>query len=188
MLEEVSLCLAAKDAASPSEKLDQIRRFVELVGLTAALDASTSSLSGGQKQLLNLASCLAAGANLILLDEITSMLDPGSRASVLQAVLQIHRAGTAIVWITHRPEELGYAERVLVLEEGKLAFEGGSRDFFYGHGGSGPGGQSPCEQLGMELPYTVQVVKQLERKGYSLPGRPVHPQELSQAVKQRCLF
>jgi energy-coupling factor transport system ATP-binding protein len=178
VLEEISLCLPGY--SSPAEGMQQVQRLVERVGLKVSLHRPTHTLSGGQKQLLNLASCLAAGANLVILDEVTAMLDPASRVQVMEAVQRIHSEGTAILWITHRPEELGYAERVLQLEQGQLVFDGSSRDFFYGSEGSD---QAPCERLGMELPYTVQVVKQLERKGYSLPERPIHPHELTQAVR-----
>lgn len=183
VLEEISLCLPAIE--SPSEGVRQVQSLLDRVGLKVSLSRPTHTLSGGQKQLLNLASCLAAKANLIILDEVTSMLDPASRTLVVDAVQRIHEAGTAILWITHRPEELGYAERVVQLEQGQVIFDGSGRDFFYGTE-SGLSGQSPCERMGMEPPYPVQVAKELERKGYSLPSRPVLPEELGHAVSLLC--
>lgn len=182
VLEEVSLCLAAD--GSIAGKVQLVRELLEQVGLHVPLDTLVTTLSGGQKQLLNLASCLAAGANFIILDEITSMLDPASRALVLEAVQRIHRSGTAILWITHRPEELGFADRVLAMEAGQVVYDGESRHFFYPQDGEEG---SPCERLGMELPYTVRVVRQLERKGYSIPERPVHARELKEVVRALCL-
>jgi energy-coupling factor transport system ATP-binding protein len=173
---------------SPEQELQQL---LAEVGLSLPLDTPIRQLSGGQKQLLNMASCLAAESDAILFDECTSMLDPSSRELVLQAASKLHKKGKTIVWVTHRTEELCHAERVVLLNGGRLAFEGDAETFFYGdtrQTGTDPLEESPCERFGLEAPYTVQVARALQCLGHSLPIRPLFPHQISQAVMYKCLY
>lgn len=179
--EEINLSLR------DSETIDRRSRILAIlneVGLSLPLDTPTNHLSGGEKQLLNIASCVAAGATLFVLDEVTSMLDHASRDRVIQVMQKLNDRGATIVWLTHRSEELVFAERIILMEKGRVSYDGSARDFLYGDSYTVA---SPCEHWGMELPYVVQVVKQLEKRGYSLPVPPLLPQELSEAIKERCL-
>jgi energy-coupling factor transport system ATP-binding protein len=182
--EEIKLSLREDIQASEQERLD-IRSILDEVGLSLPLDTPTSELSGGEKQLLNIAACMAAGANVFVLDEVTSMLDYASRDLVIQVIQKLNRKGATILWCTHRSEEISYSEQVIVLEQGCIAYSGSSRQFLYGNS-SEEESSSPCERWGMELPYIVQVVKQLEKRGYSLLKQPLLPQELSEAIQFRC--
>lgn len=184
--EEISLSLG--DADQTVDQVDhrsQARAIIDEVGLTLPLDTPTDRLSGGEKQLLNIAACIAAGANVLILDEVTSMLDHASRDQVIQVVQKLNQRGAAIIWLTHRSEELVYSERVILLKEGSVSYDGSSRHFLYGKSHSE---HSPCEQWGMELPYIVRVVKELEKRGYSLPVLPLMPQEFSEAMSERCQY
>jgi energy-coupling factor transport system ATP-binding protein len=183
IFEEISLCLKDENEQVRGDKSALIRSIIEQVGLTLPLDTTTSKMSGGQKQLLNMASSLAAGANILIMDEVSSMLDLASRVLVLQAAERLHNQGVTIVWITHRSEEIGYADRVISLEQGQISYDGTSEHFLYGHSVDLI---SPCEQRGMELPYVVKVVKQLEKRGYSLSRLPLLPSQLSQATIKLC--
>jgi energy-coupling factor transport system ATP-binding protein len=182
--EEIKLSFREEIQASKQERPD-IRSILDEVGLSLALETLTSELSGGEKQLLNIAACMAAGANVLVLDEVTSMLDYASRDLVIQAIQKLSRKGATIIWCTHRSEEISYSEQVIVLEKGCIAYSGSSRQFLYGNS-SEVDSSSPCERWGMELPYVVQVVKQLEKRGYSLITQPLLPQELSEAIQFRC--
>ncbi len=179
--EEISLGLL--DSASLIDRRSKVRAILDEVGLALTLDTLTAHMSGGEKQLLNIAVCIAAGANLFILDEVTSMLDHGSRDQVLQVMQKLNSRGATILWFTHRSEELGYSERVILLDKGQVSYDGSTRQFLYGESHSE---DSPCVQWGMELPYVVQVVKQLEKRGYSLPNLPVLPQDLGEAIRELC--
>lgn len=179
--EEISLSL--RDSSTTNCR-NVIRSILDEVGLLSTLDTPTNRLSGGEKQLLNIAACIAAGANLFVLDEVTSMLDHASRDQVIQVMQKLNNRGATILWFTHRSEELGLAERVILLEKGCMSYDGSTRHFLYGDSYAVA---SPCEQWGMELPYVVQVAKQLEKRGYSLRVPPLLPQELCEAIKDRCL-
>ncbi|GGA47214.1 energy-coupling factor ABC transporter ATP-binding protein [Paenibacillus physcomitrellae] len=188
--EELQLSLHGLTDMDALEKENRMRELLDEVGLSIPLDRPVKHLSGGQKQLLNLACCLGAGADSILFDEATSMLDPGSRKSVLEAADRLHRLGTTILWVTHRTEELCFADRILLLEQGQVSFDGTTEQFFYGQqdqeeGGYNPGVPSPCERFGYEPPYVVQTVRSLHKRGYMPQARPLFPAQLSEAVK-RC--
>lgn len=182
--EEMHLSMRDTQDRTLAERESNMLRLLNEVGLSLPPDAPVKSLSGGQKQLLNMACCLAAGADVILFDEATSMLDPNSREAVLEATAKLQRSGHTIVWVTHRMEELCFVQRVLLLDQGRIAFDGTCEQFFYGKGLSDE--PSPCERFGFEPPYAVQVARALHRLGHELPVRPLFPQQLSQAVVSLC--
>jgi energy-coupling factor transport system ATP-binding protein len=181
--EEINLSLRDSIMTDPNRR-NTIRSILDEVGLPLTLDTPTNRLSGGEKQLLNIAASVAAGATLFVLDEVTSMLDYASRDQVIQVIQKLNVRGATILWLTHRSEELVLADRVILLEKGRISYDGSTRHFLYGESYAVA---SPCEHWGMELPYVVQVVKQLEKRGYSLPVPPLFPYELSEAIKERCL-
>lgn len=151
------------------------------VGLARHIGASTSALSGGQKQLLAIAGCLATKPFIYIFDEATSMLDPMSRESVLRIVRRLHTEGRTIVWITQLLDELACCDRVIGISDGHVGFDGTPRDFFYAQGNDG---LSCCERLGFQPPYTVQVAQALARSGYKLEPPPLTPEQLSKAVAE----
>ncbi|MFD2611706.1 energy-coupling factor ABC transporter ATP-binding protein [Paenibacillus gansuensis] len=183
--EEIWLSLPEDSPAAVTEREAQMKRYLRESGLQhVPLHTPVRLLSGGQKQLLNIACCLAAGADVLLFDESLSMLDPSSRSLVLEAASRLHAKGTTILWISHRMEELVYADRILLLEEGRLAYDGTPVDFFYGNAVTGQ--LSPCESFGLEPPLTVQTVKELHKYGVDWPERPLTPDQLAKAVNLLC--
>lgn len=182
--EEIHLSMPESDDRSQDDKEADMLNLLNEVCLSAPLDAPIGPLSGGQKQLLNMACCMAAGADSILFDEATSMLDPSSRKTVMEATSKLHKSGHTIIWVTHQMEEVCYAGRVILLDQGRVVFDGTSELFFYGEGH--PNLSSPCEQYGFEPPEVVQVVRALHKLGHELPSRPLFPRQLSQAVRSLC--
>lgn len=92
-------------------------------GIEEWFSRPVEALSGGQKQLLNLASVMALQPRVLLLDEPTSQLDPIAAADFLNAVARIRRElGTTVILSEHRLEEaLPLCDRVLALEQTVLA-------------------------------------------------------------------
>jgi energy-coupling factor transport system ATP-binding protein len=86
-------------------------------------------LSGGQKQKVALASVLAMQPVYLVLDEPTSMLDPVSRRDLLQHLRELNHSGMTIILISHDPEDLIYAERLIVLDEGSVCLQGPSAKY-----------------------------------------------------------
>lgn len=119
-------------------------------------------LSGGQVQRVAIASVLAMQPRYLVLDEPTTMLDPVGRREVLQAVDRLHREqGLAVLYVTHRMEEILAARRVVVLEGGRVAFQGTPAEVF-----------SRLEELrgmGLDVPPIADLAGRLRRHGVALP-------------------
>lgn len=135
------------------------------LGLEKILSRRTESLSGGQKQLLNLASVLALRPRLLLLDEPTGHLDPVAAVRFLHTVKRLNEeTGMTVIFTEHRLEEAyPLADRVLVMNQGRLCFNGSPREGIRWMKAAGPGYQEL-------IPAVPALVLQAERaKGDSLP-------------------
>lgn len=187
------LAFSMENASVPFNQMtDTALHALQSVGIHCGLHEKTDVLSGGQKQLLSIAGGVASGASVIVLDEATSMLDPDSKQQVLQAIRQLHRKGKTIVWITQFLDELAADDRVIVLQEGSVLYDGHTLDFFYGEEEartSGTGSGRPlrrCEAFGFVPPYAVRVAYALMDKGCKLPALPIRADELKEAVMALC--
>lgn len=143
------------------------------VGLKIPLDTPVQNLSGGQKQLLCIADCLAVNAEVLIFDECSSMLDEQARQWVYQTVRALHQAGKTIIWITQHLEELKDAEQVIALTDGHISFQGTPQQFFYGETTHSLPSQTPCQKHGFTPPYMVQVALELRQKGHHIDPLPL---------------
>ncbi|MCL6516845.1 MAG: energy-coupling factor transporter ATPase [Alicyclobacillus sp.] len=113
---------------------DEMRRRVDealrAVGMEAHRDRPPHHLSGGQKQRVAIAGILAMRPRCIVLDEATSMLDSYGRQELMEVIGRLHGEGIAIVSITHHMAEVALADRVLVMEAGRIVMEGTPREVF----------------------------------------------------------
>jgi energy-coupling factor transport system ATP-binding protein len=182
------VCFGLENLGVPTEEM-QCRAEMALsqVGLLLPLDTKVEHLSGGQKQLLCIAGCLAMHPSVIVFDEATAMLDVESRKSVYQTARALHQQGVTIVWITQWMDELYAADRVIALDHGRIVYDGTPRDYFYG-AGSYPSGntQSPCRRLGFRPPFVVEVTEHLARHGVCFPIPPVSEEEFVQNMEGLC--
>jgi polyhydroxyalkanoate synthesis repressor PhaR len=110
-----------------AELAGRVREALLAVGLWNERGREPHQLSAGQKQRLAIAGVLAMRPACVVLDEATSLLDPQGRADVLAAVRRLQQAGTTVITITHRMAEVTEAERVVVLEHGRIALQGTPR-------------------------------------------------------------
>ncbi|KPV42993.1 hypothetical protein AN477_14905 [Alicyclobacillus ferrooxydans] len=156
----------------PEEMPDRAKHALAEVGLSVPFDTPIERLSGGQKQLLCTAAALVTDPDCIVFDEPTAMLDPFARQRLLTTAARLHKSGLTVVWISQFTEELVYADEVMALQEGQIAFRGTPREFFY----------ESCLSLGYLPPYPVQVALALEKRGLSLSNRPTTPDELGAAL------
>jgi energy-coupling factor transport system ATP-binding protein len=159
VFEDVAFGLSVQQVPA-SQIREKVEHALRPFGLHKWIDKPVAALSGGQKQLLCIASCLALNPDIFIFDECTSMLDEQSRQTVRQSVRGLLRAGSAktVIWLTQHLEELSDADTVFVLENGNLAWQGAPRAFFY----AGPDA-SWCRTLGFTPPYVVQVAEHLQR-------------------------
>ena len=132
-------------------------------------------LSGGQKQRIAIAGIIAMEPKCIVLDEPTAMLDPRGRREVIDTIGRLNREkGITVVLITHHMDEAAKADRVVVLDKGRVAADGTPREVF-----------SQVELLhsiGLAAPETVELCWELNRQGYDLPLDALEPEECAQAL------
>ncbi|SFE18052.1 energy-coupling factor transport system ATP-binding protein [Paenibacillus algorifonticola] len=165
---------------------------LSLTGLLERKDQSVGTLSGGQKQLTAIAGCLAVKAPVLVLDEATAMLDPEASLAIGEQVRELHAAGSTIIWITQKLAELRHGDRVIVMEQGRIVFDGTTETFYERNGnekgtestGSEEGGRSWCERLGFEAPYAVQTAWELEKLGIVLKPLPLTVDRLAEALQR----
>ncbi len=113
------------------EMVQRIDEALSAVRMTEKADAAPHMLSGGQKQRVAIAGILAMQPSVIIADEATAMLDPSGRAEVLKTIRRLNREkGITVVWITHFMEEAAQADRVVVMNKGRVALEGTPREVF----------------------------------------------------------
>jgi len=109
---------------------ERVAAVLAAVGLTEEAGTEPHLLSGGQKQRLALAGVLVLEPSVLVLDEPTSMLDPRGREEVLQAVAGLAARGVAVLLITQHMEETLAADRLVALDQGRIAFSGPPGQFF----------------------------------------------------------
>lgn len=132
-------------------------------------------LSGGQKQRIAIAGVIAMEPKCIVLDEPTAMLDPRGRREVIDTIGRLNREkGITVVLITHHMDEAAKAQRVVVLDKGKVAADGTPKEVF-----------SQVELLhsiGLAAPGTVELCWELKKEGFDLPLDKLDPKECAQAL------
>ena len=153
----------------------RVDKALKQVGMYEYREHAPHLLSGGQKQRVAIAGVIALEPKCIVLDEPTAMLDPRGRADVMQTVEKLNREkGITVVLITHHMDEAAQAQRVIVLDKGKVAADGTPKQVF-----------SQVEMLhtlGLAAPDSVELCWALRQKGFDLPLDALTPEECAQAL------
>ncbi|AEE90428.1 Energy-coupling factor transporter ATP-binding protein EcfA 2 [Tepidanaerobacter acetatoxydans Re1] len=140
----------------PEEIRHRVKEALEIVELTEYADKAPHLLSGGQKQRVAIAGILAMKPDCIILDEPTAMLDPVGRKEVISTVKKLNRnEGKTIVLITHFMEEAVQADRVLVMEKGKVVMEGKPNEIF--------SQVERLKKLGLDVPQVTELAYKLTK-------------------------
>lgn len=140
-----------------NEMLEKIEFYADKVGMKAFLDKEPSQLSGGQKQRIAIAGILAMQTDIIIFDEATSMLDPGSRAELMEYIKELHQEGLTIIMITHDIEEALYADRLVILKSGEI-YQNGDIPTMLKH-------PEWFKEAYLELPTAIQIYYDLLQAG-----------------------
>ncbi|WP_449538499.1 energy-coupling factor ABC transporter ATP-binding protein [Ferdinandcohnia sp. Marseille-Q9671] len=139
----------------------RIDRVINMVKMGEFLEHEPHQLSGGQKQRVAIAGVLAVQPDLIILDEATSMLDPIGRIEVLETIKKIkNESNITVLSITHDLEEAARADRMIVMNQGKLFAEGSPDEIF--------ALDEKLVEIGLDLPFSVKVSKKLRSMGVPL--------------------
>ena len=146
-------------------------------GMTAYRHHSPNKLSGGQKQRVAIAGVMAMRPQCIVLDEPTAMLDPNGRHEVLEAVSELNKKeNVTVILITHYMEEVIHADKVYVMDSGKIVMQGTPREIF-----------SQVERLKeyrLDVPQVTLLAHELHEAGVDIPEGILTTEELVSALCQ----
>lgn len=132
-------------------------------------------LSGGQKQRVAIAGVIAMEPKCIVLDEPTAMLDPKGRREVMETVTRLNKdKNITVILITHHMNEAAMADRVVVLDKGKLSLDGTPREVF--------SQVEKLHEMGLAAPDTVELSYELNQKGFTLPLDKLDSEECAQVL------
>lgn len=161
---EEDVAFGPENLGVPTDEIwSRVSAALETVGMTAYREQSPNRLSGGQKQRVAIAGVLAMQPKCIIFDESTAMLDPKGRQEVLRAAHMLNREkGITILFITHNMEEVVEADRIVVMNLGKLVAEGTPQEIF-----SHP---EQMQEYGLELPRITELAVRLKKNGIPING------------------
>ena len=156
----------------PTEEIwERVVASLKAVGMYQYRKASPNKLSGGQKQRVAIAGIVAMKPKCIILDEPTAMLDPHGRADVMRVLHELNRKeGVTVILITHYMEEVIDADRVFVMDEGKVVMEGTPRQIF--------SRVEELKQLRLDVPQVTELAYELSRSGVPIRSGILTNQEL----------
>ena len=156
----------------------RVEKSLKAVGMWEYRSHSPNKLSGGQKQRVAIAGVVAMRPKCIVLDEPTAMLDPNGRKEVIETVRELNRTqGVTVILITHYMEEVIHADRVIVMDDGKIVMQGTPREIF-----------SQVEKLKsyrLDVPQVTLLAHELKQAGLDLPDGILSVKELTEAL-ERC--
>lgn len=175
---EEDVAFGPENLGIPQPELGQrVREALEAVGMAAYAKSETHMLSGGQKQRVAIAGVLAMQPEVLVLDEPTALLDPVGRQEVVTTVARLHRQlGVTIVWITHAMEEAVLAQRVWLLEAGRLLLDGPPARIF--------AESERLRQLRLDIPAAVAIAGRLRQAGLPISETVLTGEELVRALTQ----
>lgn len=148
----------------PTEEIwERVDKSLEAVGMTAYRLQSPNKLSGGQKQRVAIAGVMAMKPRCIVLDEPTAMLDPNGRAEVIKTVHELNqKEGITVLLITHYMEEVIDADRVIVMDEGRVVMDGTPKDVF--------SNVKELKKYSLDVPQVTELADELKAAGMDIPN------------------
>ena len=156
---------------------ERVEESLKAVGMYEFRNYSPNKLSGGQKQRVSIAGVLAMHPKCIVLDEPTAMLDPNGRKEVIRAVRALNEVeGVTVILITHYMEEIIHADRVFVMDQGKIAMQGTPREIF--------SQVEKLKDLRLDVPQVTLVSYELQKRGLPLPDGILTCEELADALEK----
>ncbi len=173
---EEDVAFAPENLNLPREETARrVETALKAVDMWEYREHSAHQLSGGQKQRVAIAGIIAMMPHCIVLDEPTAMLDPLGRTEVLNTVKKLNEEqGITIVMITHYMKEATMAQRIVVMDRGRIAMDGTPREVF-SH-------VEELKDLGLEVPQATALVHELHKLCPALPDNVIDEQEAADAI------
>ncbi len=175
---EEDVAFGPENIGVPTDEIwKRVEQSLKAVGMLQYRGHSPNKLSGGQKQRVAIAGVMAMEPKCIVLDEPTAMLDPNGRKEVLDAVEALNqKKGVTVIWITHYMEEVVRADKIYVMDQGKVVMQGKPREIF-----------SQVEKLKsyrLDVPQVTLLAHELRQAGLAVPEGILTRQELVEALCQ----
>lgn len=163
----------------PTEEIwKRVKESLMAVGMYDHRKKSPNRLSGGQKQRVSIAGVIAMHPRCIIMDEPTAMLDPSGRADVIDAAITLNKEeNITIILITHYMEEAINADRIFVMDEGRVAMRGTPREIF--------SRVEEMQALHLDVPQVTLLSHKLRQAGLDLPEGILTKEEFAQALLQK---
>ena len=154
---------------------ERVEESLKAVGMYEYRKHSPNKLSGGQKQRVSIAGVLAMHPKCIVLDEPTAMLDPKGRKEVIRAIRALNQVEEiTVILITHYMEEIIHADKVFVMDSGRIVMDGTPREIF--------SQVEKLKSLRLDVPQATLLGYELQRRGVRLPSGLLTAEELADAL------
>ncbi len=175
---EEDVAFGPENLGVPTEEIqERVGAALRTVGMDAFSLHAPHKLSGGQKQRIAIAGVIAMEPACIVMDESTAMLDPCGRREVLDTVRRLNRVkGMTIVLITHHMDEAAMADRVVVMDSGRVVMDGPPREILVR--------MEDLRAIGLDVPHTVELLRGLREDGFDVPLSALSVEECAQAIIQ----
>ena len=175
---EEDVAFGPENLGVPTDEIwERVNKALESVNMTMYRGYSPNKLSGGQKQRVAIAGVLAMKPKCIVLDEATAMLDPLGRKEVMSAIIELNKVEKiTVIIITHYMDEAVLADKIFVMDKGKIAMEGTPRQVF-SH-------VEEIRELRLDVPAATAMAYELRKSGYNIPKDILTRDELVEAVCQ----
>lgn len=163
---------------APDEIRKRVDECLSVVNMSEFAKSSPSRLSGGQKQRVAIAAVLAMEPECIILDEPTAMLDPKGRREVIKTIKKLNKTrNMTVVLITHFMEEAALADRVVVIDHGKIVMDDVPKKIF--------SEVEKIKRFGLDVPQVTELIFELRKQGIDLPGDVITVEECEEAIIEK---
>lgn len=160
----------------PAEIRRRVDKALDAVNMGKFRKKPPHLLSGGQKQRIAIAGVVAMKPQCIIFDEPTAMLDPRGRQEIMDIIEELHEEGITVILITHFMEEAAQAERVIVMDEGKILLDGTPAEVF--------SQRKLLQSVNLDIPLAAELVQKLRAKGIDVPDHIISTEEMVEYICQ----
>ncbi len=173
---EEDVAFAPENLGIPSEEIRRrVDEALQAVGMDKFLLHAPHQLSGGQKQRIAIAGVIAMEPECIVLDESTAMLDPSGRREVLETVRRLNKEKKiTIVLITHHMDEAALADRLIVMDGGRMVMDGAPSEILTR--------RDELRAIGLDVPHTVDLLHDLKEDGFDVPLNALSVSDCAEAI------
>lgn len=154
----------------PREIRERVDKALDAVNMSKYRQRGPHMLSGGQKQRIAIAGVVAMEPDCIIFDEPTAMLDPKGRTEIMEIIKSLNAKGITVILITHFMEEAAEADRIIIMNQGRILLDGTPSQVFME--------KQTILEASLEVPLAVELASRLRGRGIKVPDEVVTDEEL----------